>query len=233
MTPALYVIPAPLGGAAPDALPAAAADTVRQLRDFVAENPKTARAYLSALGMPCAMRDLNIARLDEHTAATSVAALLAPLRAGRPLGLLSEAGCPGVADPGAELVQLAHREGFRVAPLIGPSSILLALMASGLGGQHFAFCGYLPRERDERKCRIRELERRSRSERQTQIFIETPYRNRALLATLLEVCRPETQLCVASDLTTPGETIVARPVAEWRRRPHDPGEKPAVFLLLG
>lgn len=233
MTPALYLIPAPLGGAARDALPAAAADTVRRLRDFVAENPKTARAFLSALGMPCALRDLNIARLDEHTAATGVAALLAPLRAGRPLGLLSEAGCPGVADPGAELVRLAHGEGFRVAPLIGPSSILLALMASGLGGQCFAFCGYLPRERDARKRRIRELELRSRSERQTQIFIETPYRNRALLAALLEVCRPETRLCVASGLTTPGETIVARPVAEWRRRPHDPGEEPAVFLLLG
>ncbi len=233
MTPALYLIPAPLGGAAPDALPAAAAETVRRLRDFVAENPKTARAFLSALGMPCALRDLNIARLDEHTAATGVAVLLAPLRAGRPLGLLSEAGCPGVADPGAELVRLAHGEGFRVAPLIGPSSILLALMASGLGGQCFAFCGYLPRERDARKRRIRELELRSRSERQTQIFIETPYRNRALLAALLEVCRPETRLCVASGLTTPGETIVARPVAEWRRRPHDPGEEPAVFLLLG
>lgn len=233
MTAALYVIPAPLGGAAQDALPAAAADTVRRLRDFVAESPKSARAYLSALGMPCAMRELSIARLDEHTSAREVPALLAPLRAGRSLGLLSEAGCPGVADPGSELVYEAHREGHRVVPLVGPSSILLALMASGLGGQHFAFCGYLPREREQRKRRIRELEQRSRIERQTQIFIETPYRSRALLAALLEACRPETQLCVASELTTAGETIVARTVAEWRRRPLDPGEKPAVFLLLG
>lgn len=233
MIAALYVIPAPLGGAAQDALPAAAAGTVRELRDFVAENPRSARAFLGAIGMPCALRELNIARLDEHTAARDVPALLAPLRAGRSLGLLSEAGCPGVADPGAALVHQAHRAGCRVVPLIGPSSILLALMASGLGGQHFAFCGYLPREREPRKHRIRELEQRSRAEGQTQIFIETPYRNRALLAALLEMCRPESRLCVASGLTTLDETIVSRTVAEWRRRPLDPGEKPAVFLLQG
>ncbi len=228
---ALYLVPAPLGGTAPDALPAAAIATVRKLRDFVAENPKSARAFLAALGMPCALRELGIARLDEHTGAGEVPALLGPLRAGRSLGLVSEAGCPGIADPGAELVSLAHREGFRVVPLIGPSAILLALMASGFGGQRFAFCGYLPRERELRRRRIRELEQRSRTERQTQIFIETPYRNRALLAALLEVCSAQTQLCVASDLTAAGESIVARSIAEWRRRPLDATENPAVFLL--
>jgi 16S rRNA (cytidine1402-2'-O)-methyltransferase len=201
------------------------------LRDFVAEEPKTARAFLSALGMPVALRELHIARLDEHTRAQDLPALLAPLREGRPLGLLSEAGCPAVADPGAPLVAQAHREGFRVVPLIGPSSILLALMASGLQGQRFAFCGYLPRERTQRARRIRELESRSRIERETEIFIETPYRNEALLAALLEVCRADTQLCVASELTLPGESIALRTVAEWRQRPQKLAGKPVVFLL--
>jgi 16S rRNA (cytidine1402-2'-O)-methyltransferase len=208
-----------------------AIDIVRKLRDFVAENPKSSRAFLSALGMPVALRELNIGRLDEHTRAQDIPALLAPLRAGRSLGLLSEAGCPGVADPGAALVDLAHREAFRVTPLVGPCSILLALMASGLEGQRFAFCGYLPRERAQRAQRIRELEIRSRVGRETEIFIETPYRNQALLAALLEVCRPDTRICVASDLTLPGESIALYGVAEWRKRPLELAGKPSVFLL--
>lgn len=228
---ALYVIPAPIGGAAQDALPVAAVETVRGLRDFVAENPRSARAMLAALGMPCAIRELSMTRLDEHTPAQDVPALLAPLRAGRSLGLLSEAGCPGVADPGAELVQQAHQAGFRVVPLIGPSAILLALMASGLGGQHFTFCGYLPRDRERRARRIRDLERQARAGRETQIFIETPYRTRVLQASLLENCAPDTRLCVACDLTTPGELIVSRTIADWRRRPLALPERPAVFLL--
>jgi 16S rRNA (cytidine1402-2'-O)-methyltransferase len=228
---ALYVIPAPIGGAARDALPAAAIDTVRALRDFVAESPRSARAVLAGLGMPCAIRELSITRLDEHTPARDVPALLAPLRAGRSLGLLSDAGCPGIADPGAALVEQAHRAGCRVVPLVGPSAILLALMASGLGGQHFAFCGYLPRDRERRARRIRELERHSRAEGQTQIFIETPYRNRVLQASLLENCSPGTRLCVACDLTAPGELIVSRTVADWRRQPLELPESPAVFLL--
>jgi 16S rRNA (cytidine1402-2'-O)-methyltransferase len=228
---ALYVIPAPIGGTAQDALPVAAADTVRALRDFVAENPKSARAVLAGLGMPCALRELSITRLDEHTPVQDVPALLAPLRAGRPLGLLSEAGCPGVADPGADLVRQAHQEGFRVVPLIGPSAILLALMASGLGGQHFTFRGYLPRDRARRTRRILDLERQARAERQTQIFIETPYRTRILQASLIEVCAPDTRLCVACDLTASGELIVSRTIADWRRRPFELPERPAVFLL--
>ncbi|OFZ97563.1 MAG: hypothetical protein A2Z64_03550 [Betaproteobacteria bacterium RIFCSPLOWO2_02_67_12] len=229
--PVLYVIAASLGGTALDALPAAAIGVVRGLRDFVAENPKSARAFLSALGMPVALRELNIGRLDEHTRAPELPALLAPLRQSRSLGLLSEAGCPGVADPGAPLVGLAHREGFRVAPLVGPSSIVLALMASGLEGQRFAFCGYLPRERSRRIQRIRELELRSRIERETEIFIETPYRNQALLAALCDACRPDTRLCIATDLTLPGETIALQGIAEWRRRPLELAGKLAVFLL--
>lgn len=229
--PILYVIPAPLGGAALAALPATAIGVVRTLRHFVAENPKSARAFLSALGMPVTLRELEIGRLDEHTRTQDLPALLAPLRQGRPLGLLAEAGCPAVADPGAPLVGLAHREGFRVAPLVGPSSILLALMGSGLEGQRFAFCGYLPRERTQRAHRIRELEIRSRVEHETEIFIETPYRNQALLAALLEVCRPATRICVASDLTLPDESIALHAVSEWRERPLELAGKPAVFLL--
>lgn len=228
----LYAVPAPLGGHPADALPAAVIERLRGLRDFVAENPKTARSMLSALGMPCAIREIHIARLDEHTRTEDVPALLAPLRQGRPLGLLPEAGCPAIADPGASLIESAHREGFRVVPLIGPCSILLALMACGLEGQRFAFCGYLPREPRERDRRIREIEQRSRRERETQIFIETPYRNQALVGALLEVCAPATRLCVASDLTLATERIGTRTVAEWRAAPPVPARRPTVFLLL-
>lgn len=226
MTPALYLIPAPLGGPAAEALSATAATTVRSLRDFAAENAKSARAFLGALGMPCAMRDL---RIDEL--AGNATALLAPLREGRSLGVLSEAGCPAVADPGAALVAAAHAEGFRVIPLAGPSAILLALMASGLEGQRFAFCGYLPRERQARAQRIRALEQRSRAERETQIFIETPYRNDVLLGALLENCAAASRLCVAADLTLPSEEIATRTIAQWRRAARGIGRRPAVFLL--
>lgn len=229
--PRLYVIASPIGSDPTQALPASAATIVRGLRDFVAENPKTARAFLSALGMPVGLRELSISRLDEHSRAEDVPALLAPLREGRDLGLVSEAGCPGVADPGAALAQLAHEEGFRIAPLIGPSSIVLALMASGLESQRFAFCGYLPRAQSERLRRIRELEARSRAEGQTQIFIETPYRNEALFAALLDACRPETLLSIASALTMPQEWVATRSVAQWRRLPADFGGHPAVFLM--
>lgn len=227
MKPALYLVPAALGGAAMDALTAPSAAIVRTLRDFAVENAKSARAFLGALGMPCAMRELRLQEI-----AGDAAALLAPLRAGRPLGVLSEAGCPAVADPGAALVAAAHAEGFRVIPLVGPSAILLALMASGLQGQRFAFCGYLPREKQARADRIRALERRSRAENETQIFIETPYRNEALLAALLACCEPATRLCVAADLTLPTEEITTRDVAQWRQMQASIGRRPAVFLLL-
>lgn len=233
MTAALYAIPTPLGGAPLGALPAAALDAVRGLRDFVAENPKSARAFLAAAAIPCALRDLRIATLDEHTPLAAIAPLLEPLRAGRSLGLLSEAGCPAIADPGATLVAAAHREGFRVVPLVGPSALMLALMASGLEGQRFAFGGYLPREKATREARIVELERRSRRECETQIFIETPYRNDSLLASLLAACASATRLCVAIDLTLPGERIVSRTIAEWRAMSATIGKRPAVFLLLG
>ena len=205
---------------------------MRNLGDFVVENPKSARAFLSRLGLGRPLRELSLSTLDEHTAPADVPALLQPLRDGRPLGLLSEAGCPAIADPGALLVEAAHREGFRVRPLIGPSSIVLALMASGLQGQRFAFCGYLPREPEQRQARIRALERRSRQEDETEIFIETPYRNDALLESLLSTCKPSTRLCVAADLTLASEAVASRSVAEWRLRGNGAiGRRPAVFLL--
>jgi 16S rRNA (cytidine1402-2'-O)-methyltransferase len=221
----LYAIPTPLGGAAKDALAPSALQTVASLKDFVVEEEKTARAFLGSIGMP--VRELNIVKIHED-----VAPLLKPLRDGRPLGLLSEAGCPAIADPGAALVEAAHREGFRVVPLVGPSSIALALMASGLEGQRFAFCGYLPREPLKRKMRIKELENRSLREDETEIFIETPYRNEALLAALLETCRETTKLCIAADLTLTTESIATKTIAQWRRSPASVGRRPAVFLLL-
>lgn len=233
MAAALYSIPTPLGAAPAQALPSDALEKVRALRDFVVENAKSARAFLSAVGMPCALRELRIEVLDEHTPSGAIRALLEPLRHGRPLGLLSEAGCPAVADPGAALVEAAHREGFRVVPLIGPSSIVLALMASGLEGQRFAFCGYLPRQAPARERRIADLEQRSQRERETQIFIETPYRNEAMLASLLKACAPATRLCVASDLTLATETVQVCSIAQWRKSPPMPiGRRPSVFLLL-
>jgi 16S rRNA (cytidine1402-2'-O)-methyltransferase len=178
--------------------------------------------------MPVAIREIQILEIADK----DPGALLQPLREGRPLGLLSEAGCPAIADPGAALVEAAHREGFRVVPLVGPSSITLALMASGLEGQRFAFCGYLPRDPGERARRIRELEARSKKESETEIFIETPYRSDALLSALLEACSPQTRLCVAADLTLPTESISTRDVSEWRKQKTGIGRRPAVFLLL-
>jgi 16S rRNA (cytidine1402-2'-O)-methyltransferase len=226
----LYAIPTPLNGSPQQALPAPALQRIREMKDFVAENAKSARAFLSAIG--CKPRELSIVELNEHTQLTRVSSMLDPLREGRTLGLVSEAGCPAIADPGATLVEAAHREGFRVVPLVGPSSITLALMASGLEGQRFAFCGYLPREAPERARRIRELEARSRYERETEIFIETPYRNEALLSSLLETCSTQTRLCIAADLTLGSESIRTKSVAEWRRAGETIGRRPAVFLLL-
>jgi 16S rRNA (cytidine1402-2'-O)-methyltransferase len=227
----LYAIPTPLGGKPRDALPASALETIAALRHFVAENAKTARAFLSEVGMRLPIQQLAISVLDEHTAAGDISSLLQPLRDGQSLGLLSEAGCPAIADPGAGLLEAAHREGFSVVPLVGPSSLVLALMASGLEGQRFAFCGYLPREAHERETRILELERRSRNEKETQLFIETPYRNDALLASLLKICNEKTMLCVAADLTLPTESIATRTIADWRKAGAAIGRRPAVFLL--
>ena len=217
----LYAIPTPLGASPLASLPAPAIEQIRRLKRFVVEDAKSARAFLGSLGMP--VRELEIQEIADDASRQ--------LGEGD-LGLLSEAGCPAIADPGARLVEAAHAAGLRVVPLVGPSSIVLALMASGLEGQRFAFCGYLPRDPAERKSAIQKLERRSRSERETEIFIETPYRNDAMLAALLEACAEGTRLCVAANLTLPDEMIRTRSIGEWRRSPMLLGKRPAVFLLL-
>lgn len=222
----LYAVPAAIGGRAKDALPASALELIRTLRIFSVENAKSARAFLADVGMPCPIQDLKIF-VSEKDVSKDIQLLKT-----ESLGLLSEAGCPAIADPGARLIEAAHREGIRVVPLVGPSSIVLALMASGLEGQRFSFCGYLPRDAGERSRRIGELEKRSKKEAETQIFIETPYRNDALLGALLETCRSETLLCLATDLTLDSESVSTKTVSQWRNARRTVGKRPTVFLLL-
>lgn len=230
----LVLVPAWLSEDTPPeaVVPAGALALVRSIGAFVAEDAKSARRYLAACGHPGPMREISIRTLDEHTPASEVPALLAPALEGRDLGLLSEAGVPAVADPGAALVAAAHAEGIPVVPLVGPSSILLALEASGLEGQRFRFLGYLPAERAARREAIAALERHSARERETQIFIETPYRNDALLADLLGACRSATRLAVAADLTAPAEWIRMATIGSWRKEAIAIGKRPAIFLLL-
>jgi 16S rRNA (cytidine1402-2'-O)-methyltransferase len=228
----LYLIPTLLGPAPVEAiLPPRVCKMACGLDGFVAESAKSARHFLKAIGHPGPLSDVSIAELNEHTPATALPALLAPARAGHRIGLLSEAGCPGVADPGAALVALAHAEGVPVVPLVGPSSLLLALMASGLNGQHFCFRGYLPVERSAREAAIRALEGQSAREGSAQLFIEAPYRNNRLLQALLQTCRGDTRLCVATDLTLPTESIATRRVTEWHGAVPDIDRRPTVFIL--
>ena len=238
MTPilgTLYLIPCTLGDTpAGQVLPQHVIDVARKLRHFVVEQPKTARQFLAALKPEQPIQTLHFSILNEHTGPGELAGLLAPLLAGQDAGIISEAGCPGIADPGADLVNLAHRHDIRVVPLVGPSSILLALMASGLNGQCFAFHGYLPIENAERKAAIVALEAESTRRRQTQLFIETPYRNEKMFGALLAHCRPQTQLCVATDITLPGEQIQTRSIAQWKLQPAPQlNKRPSLFLLLG
>lgn len=229
----LYLIPVPLGPSAVDAvLPQPVRDCAKRLTHFVAENAKSARVFLKALPSDTPLQQIEIHELNEHTSPNTLPDLLAPLLAGIDVGLISEAGCPAVADPGANLVALAHKEGIQVLPMVGPSSILLALMGSGLSGQNFAFHGYLPAKDDLRQKRLKELEKDSRQEKRTQIFIETPYRNRQMLETLIATCAPSTRICVATDLTLDGESIVTRSPQEWRRQElPNIDRRPTVFLL--
>ena len=242
MNGTLYLIPNSLGpGALDEVLPASVRQTTAQLDYFIAENAKTARAFLKLvstthpLGKP--LQEIEIRELNINTAASELPALLAPLLAGRNAGLVSEAGVPAVADPGADLVRLAHQKNIPVKPLVGPSSILLALMASGLNGQSFAFQGYLPTDSGQRANRLRQLEQRSRQEKQTQIFIETPYRNEAMLEAIANHCTSSTLLTVATDLTLETETVRTQSVQIWKLeitagRSPDFKKKPTVFLLL-
>ena len=229
--------PHPLDAIIPREVQAIAA----RLDYFVAENAKTTRAFLKLLGSSVPLtkpiQEIRIAELNVNTDAAALPALLAPLLAGQDGGLISEAGVPAVADPGANLVRLAHQHGIQVRPLVGPSSLLLAVMASGLNGQSFAFNGYLPTDAEARRKRIAQLEDRSRKERQTQLFIETPYRNGAMLEALAQTCQATTLICVATDLSLPTESVRTLSAAQWKaalaaKTGPDFHKKPTVFLLL-
>ncbi|WP_454764477.1 SAM-dependent methyltransferase [Cupriavidus campinensis] len=241
MAGTLFLIPNTLGkrdesDPLPDVIPAGVQQIASRLDYLVAENAKTARAFLKKLGetSPLArpIQQIEIRELNVNTRAEALAALLDPIADGRDGGLLSEAGVPAVADPGADLVRLAHARGVTVRPLVGPSSILLAVMGSGLNGQSFAFNGYLPVDADERARKLRELEAHSRKAHQTQVWIETPYRNGALLEALRQHCAGTTMLSVAVDLTLPTETIVTLPLSAWRPDRIDLHKRPAIFSLL-
>jgi 16S rRNA (cytidine1402-2'-O)-methyltransferase len=230
----LYLIPCTLGDTpAEQVLPQHVIDIARTLQHYVVEQTKTARQFLSALKHTQAIQSLQFETLNEHTTAEELPKLLAPLLAGMDIGIISEAGCPGIADPGAELVNLAHRKGIRVIPLVGPSSILLALMASGLNGQCFAFHGYLPIAEIDRNKIISTLEMESASRHQTQMFIETPYRNEKLFCALLKQCRPQTLLCIATDVSLSTEQIHTYTISQWKTlQPPSLNKRPSLFLLL-
>lgn len=229
----LFLIPVPLGDSPlSDVLPGTVRERASQLRHFVAENAKSARAFLKSLPTEAPLQQIDIRELNEHTRAEDLEALLIPALSGNDLGLISEAGCPAVADPGATLVALAHERGIEVHPLVGPSAILLALMGSGLSGQQFAFHGYLPAKVPERENKIRALEKESRSEKRTQIFIETPYRNRQMFEALLKTCGAHTRICLATDLTLAAQAITTRTVAQWQQCAlPEIDRRPTVFLL--
>jgi len=229
----LYLVPATLGeGSAETVLPAGTLSVLRRLDHFIVEELRTARRFLLKGGVPASRLDgIRFLVYNEHSQDDVVYECLEPALNGHDIGLLSEAGAPCVADPGAEIVRMAHENGIRVVPLTGPSSLLLALMASGFNGQHFAFHGYLPAEKALREKKIKELERMAHEKNQTQIFIETPYRNRQLFESLVKTCSPGTQLCIAASLTAGDEMIATRTIAEWRESVPDLHKKPVIFLL--
>lgn len=234
MPGALWLLPVALGDTPWEIyLPPATREAACHLTHFVAENAKTARAELKRIGHPIPLRELMIEQLPEKPSANDIEQLMLPLTQEHDVGLMSEAGCPAVADPGALLVRRAHELGITVKPLVGPSSLVLALMASGLDGQRFAFHGYLPAREPERSAHIIALEKESAGKRQTQIFIEAPYRNTALFEALLTAAQPQTRLCLATDLTLADESISTRRIREWKNIPAPQLDKrPTVFLLL-
>lgn len=229
----LYLIPSPLGENDPaEVIPLAVLKSLEGFKTFVVEEVRTARRYLSKAGLKGRIDSLEFHELNEHTDQATIEGYLRLFNDGNDVALISEAGLPAVADPGAQLVALAHRHGIDVIPQVGPSSLMLALMASGLNGQSFAFCGYIPAKSDERKSRLRTLEKVSGQLRQTQIIIETPYRNDSLLADILTVCNGTTRVCVAADITLPDAYIKTKTVNEWKKEGLTIGKRPCVFLLL-
>ncbi len=229
----LYLIPSPLGDYDPDQiLPGPVLETACRLKTFVVEEIRTARRFLSRAGLKGQIDTLSFYELNEHTKPEEVERMGSLFDDGQDVGLISEAGLPAVADPGAQLVALCHRNGIEVIPLVGPSSLMLALMGSGLNGQSFAFCGYLPAKTQERRNAIHRIEKRSAAERQTQIFIETPYRNESLFRDLIATCAPHTLITVAINLTMPDAMIRTRTAGQWKQSGFVPDKRPCVFLLL-
>ena len=230
--PALYLIPSTLGDTPIErVLPPYNTEILSRLRFFIVENVRTARRFLKKCRSNIDIDGLTFFELNKHTDRNDIPQFLQPLKEGNSMGIISEAGCPSVADPGAEIVALAHREGYKVVPLVGPSSLLLALMASGFNGQSYAFNGYLPIDGNERAKAIKKLEMRAYNENQTQLFIETPYRNQQMLNTLTNACAPTTKICVATDLTLDSESIVTCTPSGWKRRAANIDRRPTVFLL--
>lgn len=229
----LYLIPSPLGDNDPaEVIPGPTLELLKRISTYVVEEARTVRRYLSRAGLKGHIEELRMVELNEHSTREEVEAMLSLFDDGCDVGLVSEAGLPAVADPGAALVELCHRKGIEVVPQVGPSSLMLALMGSGLNGQSFAFRGYLPAKTDERRTAIREVEKLSGSLHQTQIFIETPYRNDSLFADLLQCLNPLTRLCIAADLTLESQTILSKSVGEWKKTGFTVGKRPCVFLIL-
>ena len=230
--PTLYLIPSTLGNTSVErVLPPYNTEIVSRLRFFIVENVRTARRFLKKCHADIDIDKLTFYELNKHTDRNNIPEFLQPLKEGNSMGIISEAGCPAVADPGAEIVALAHREGYKVVPLVGPSSPLLALMASGFNGQSYTFHGYLPIDSNERAKAIKKLETHAYNENQTQLFIETPYRNQKLAEDILLHCKPQTRLCIAMNITCEDEYIATKTVKEWKNRLPDMNKKPCVFLL--
>lgn len=233
MDPALYLIPVTLGDTPHEqVLPAYNREIVSQIRHFIVEEVRTARRFLRRMDPAFDIDGSTFYPMGKHADENKYASYLRPLEQGLPVGVISEAGCPAVADPGADVVAIAQHRGFRVVPLVGPSSMIMAVMSSGLSGQSFAFNGYLPIDLAERQKRLKQLESRAIAEHQTQLFIETPYRNQKLFEAILSVCRPQTRLCIAAGITTPDEWIHTHTIAEWKRQSlPDLSHIPAIFLI--
>mgnify|MGYP003594269223 CR=1 FL=1 len=228
----LYLIPTTLGEVDPIAtIPAKVYAVINEIDEYFVENEKWARHYLKKLGIKKPLPEIKLHLLNKHTETSGLSECMKSLMEGKNMGIISEAGCPGIADPGAEVVKLAHQKNIKVIPLVGPSSLLLALMASGFNGQSFAFQGYLPIDRGERVRKIKELERIVQTQNQTQLFIETPFRNNHLLEDLLKNCAGQTLLCVAVDISLPTEMIKTKSIADWKKEIPDLHKRPCIFLL--
>ena len=232
MIPALYLIPNLLGETPVEqVLPAYNHEIIMGIRHFIVEDVRTARRFLKQVDRSIDIDQLTFYTLNKHTKSDEISGMLKPLEEGNSMGVISEAGCPAVADPGADVVAIAQRKGLQVVPLVGPSSIILAVMGSGFNGQSFAFNGYLPIEPDDRIKTLKKLEQRAYTENQTQLFIETPYRNAKMMADILKACRPQTHLCIAAGLTTKDEYIKTHTVKEWAGKLPALEKVPCIFLI--